>query len=220
MNASALEEMVRFNIQHSLGEANVQNVNEAYDGAAGSASAHSDEAEAQSARTVTGRGVAERPAATDFATAGGEQVRSREARDARAAERQQRLYGDAAPHFQSATMTETGPIAQQQSDRISIVPESPAASAAADESAEAEEEMTMQQSSRQARAAGRQARLYGDSQPAQLTILNAPSHESHGRIWPRRSTPTSRMTRGVQWYQGERRRAAAVDQESSDTASD
>ena len=45
--------------------------------------------------------------------------------------------------------------------------------------------MTMQQSSRQARAASRQARLYGDSQPAQLTILNAPSHGSHGRIWPR-----------------------------------
>ena len=484
MNASALEEMVRYNIQHSLGEANVQNVNEAYDGAAGSASAHSDEAEAQSAQAVTGRGDAERPAATDFATAGSERVRSREARDARAAERQQRLYGDAAPHFQSTTMTETGPIAQQQSDRISIVPESPAASAAADESAEAEEEtamqqcgvrtragsehdrrlsdgqsaqptavgadstarqqynrisiqpgspaasasadesaeaeedtarqqcgvrtragsehdrrlsdgrsaqptavgadstarqqsdrssivpgspaasaaadesaeaeeetarqqcgvrtragsehdrrlsdgqsaqptavgadstarqqynrisiqpgspaasasadesaeaeeetamqqcgvrtragsehdrrlsdgrsaqptavgadstarqqddrisiepgspaasaaadesaeaeeeMTMQQSSRQARAASRQARLYGDSQPAQLTILNAPSHGSHGRIWPRRSTPTSRTTRGVQWYQGERRRAAAVEQESSDTASD
>ena len=79
----------------------------------------------------------------------------------------------------------------------------------------------MQQSSRQApRAASRQARLYGDSQPAQLTILNAPSHGSRGRIWPRRSTPTSGMIRGVQWYQGERRRAAAVEQESSDTASD
>ena len=123
---------------------------------------------------------------------------------------------------QSAQPTAVGAdsTARQQDDRISIEPGSPAASAAADESAEAEEEMTMQQSSRQARAASRQARLYGDSQPAQLTILNAPSHGSHGRIWPRHSTPTSRTTRGVQWYQGERRRAAAVDQESSDTASD
>ena len=92
---------------------------------------------------------------------------------------------------QSAQPTAVGAdsAARQQYDRISIQPGSPAASASAGKSAEAEEEMTMQQSSRQARAASRQARLYGDSQPAQLTILNAPSHGSRGRIRPRRSTP-------------------------------
>ena len=68
MNVSALEEMVRYNIQHSLEEANVQNANEAYDGAAGSASAHSDEAEAQPVRSVTGRRRAssEQPAEIDL----------------------------------------------------------------------------------------------------------------------------------------------------------
>ena len=78
----------------------------------------------------------------------------------------------------------------------------------------------MQQNSRQARAAGRQTRLYGNDQPVRLAILNAQSLGSRGRMREERSALTSRTPRGVQWYQGERRQAAAANQESSDTSSD
>ena len=113
-----------------------------------------------------------------------------------------------------------GSTARQQNNQISGLPGSPAASASADESAEAEERMTVQQNSRQARAASRQTRLYGNGQPVRLAILNAQSLGSRGRMRQERSALTSRTPRGVQWYQGERRRAAAANQESSDTSSD
>ena len=168
---------MRYSIQHSLGEANQQNVNEAYDGVVGSASAHSDEVEAQSARAVTGRGGAggERPAATDLATAGSEQVRAREARDARAAERQQRLYGDAAPHFQGATVTGTVSTTQQQNSQISILPGSPAVPASTDESAEAEEETTMQQCGVRTCAGGEHDRRLSAEPSAQPLLSGAGS---------------------------------------------
>ena len=109
---------------------------------------------------------------------------------------------------------------RQQNNQISGSPGSPAASASIDESADAEEEMTVQQNSRQARAAGRQTRLYGNDQPVRLAILNIQSLGSRGRMREERSALTSRTPRGVQWYQGERRQAAAANQESSDTSSD
>ena len=113
-----------------------------------------------------------------------------------------------------------GSTTRQQNNQISGSPGSPAASASADESADAEERMTVQQNSRQARAAGRQTRLYGNDQPVRLAILNTQSLGSRGKMREERSALTSRTPRGVQWYQGERRRAAAVNQESSDASSD
>jgi hypothetical protein len=117
-------------------------------------------------------------------------------------------------------LTGAGSTARQQNNQISGWPGSPATSASADESADAGERITVQQSSRQARAASRQMRLYGNGQPVRLAILDAQSLGSRGRMRQERSALTSRTPRGVQWYQGERRRAAAVNQESSDTSSD
>ena len=116
--------------------------------------------------------------------------------------------------------TGAGSTARQQNNQISGLPGSPATSASADESADAEERITVQQNSRQARAASRQSRLYGNGQPARLAILNAQSLGSRGRMRQERAALTSRTPRGAQWYQGERRRAAAVNQESSDASSD
>ena len=123
---------------------------------------------------------------------------------------------------QSAQLTAAGAGSntQLQNNQSSTPPVFPAAPASTSESTGAEEETVVQQRGRQARAASRQTRLYGDSQPARLTVLDVQPHGSLSRVRQGRSSPTSRMPRGVQWYQRERRRAAAANQESNDTASD